>query len=41
MQLWLRDRPERDSLGPLPDEVDLHLIPRTGPIPDGVGVAFS
>jgi phosphoglycerate dehydrogenase-like enzyme len=36
MQLWLRDRPERDLLGPLPDEVDLHLIPRTGPVPDGV-----
>lgn len=36
MDLWLRDRPERDSMGPLPDEVNVHLIPRDGPIPDGV-----
>jgi phosphoglycerate dehydrogenase-like enzyme len=36
MELWLRDRPERDSLGPLPDDVSVHLIPRTGPAPTGI-----
>jgi len=39
MQLWLRDHPLRATLGPLPDSVELHLIPSSGPPPDGIAAA--
>ena len=33
MRLWLRDGPGRNSIGTLPDEVEVHVIPRSGPLP--------
>lgn len=33
MRLWLRDGPERDAIGSLPDGVDLRLVPRDGALP--------
>src|SRR4051794_26593356 len=33
MQLWLRDRPQRDCIGPLPDSVQVNLIPAQGAVP--------
>jgi phosphoglycerate dehydrogenase-like enzyme len=27
ISVWMRDRPQRHALGPLPDRVQLHLIP--------------
>lgn len=34
MRLWLRDGPGRDSIGELPDEVEVHVVPRDGSLPD-------
>lgn len=33
MRVWLRDGPGREAVEPLPDEVDLQLVPREGPLP--------
>ncbi|MGH2975720.1 MAG: 2-hydroxyacid dehydrogenase [Solirubrobacterales bacterium] len=33
MHLWLRDGPERDAIDPLPGGVEVHLVPRDGPLP--------
>lgn len=33
MRLWLRDGPGSDSLGELPEEVEVQIIPRSGPLP--------
>ncbi len=34
--VWMRDREQRRSLGPLPEEVELHLIPDGSPPPTGI-----
>jgi phosphoglycerate dehydrogenase-like enzyme len=34
VKVWLPDSPARDDLGELPEEVELGLIPRNGPLPD-------
>jgi phosphoglycerate dehydrogenase-like enzyme len=39
MRLWLRDGCGRDSIGELPDEVEINVIPRSGPLPDEFHVA--
>jgi phosphoglycerate dehydrogenase-like enzyme len=31
--VWIRDRPQRRALGPMPASVDLHLIPHDGELP--------
>jgi phosphoglycerate dehydrogenase-like enzyme len=36
ISVWIRDRPQRHALGSLPDEVELHLIPRGGPLPKDI-----
>jgi phosphoglycerate dehydrogenase-like enzyme len=36
ISVWIRDRPQREFLGPLPPEVECHLIPREGPLPSEV-----
>lgn len=33
MRLWLRDGPGRDSIGELPGEVEVNVVPRGGPLP--------
>jgi phosphoglycerate dehydrogenase-like enzyme len=33
MRLWLRDGPGREAVGPLPAGVEMHLVPRQGPLP--------
>lgn len=33
MHLWLRDGPGREAVAPLPPGVELHLVPRKGPLP--------
>lgn len=33
ISIWIRDRPQREFLGPLPHEVELHVIPPEGPLP--------
>lgn len=33
MRVWLRDGPGREAIEPLPDGVDLHMVPRKGPLP--------
>ena len=33
MHLWLRDGPNREAVGPLPPGVEVHFIPRDGPLP--------
>jgi phosphoglycerate dehydrogenase-like enzyme len=33
VRLWLRDGPGREAIAPLPPEVELHLVPRKGPLP--------
>jgi phosphoglycerate dehydrogenase-like enzyme len=33
ISVWIRDRPQRHALGSLPDEVELHLIPRGRQLP--------
>jgi phosphoglycerate dehydrogenase-like enzyme len=32
VRLWLRDGPGREAIDPLPDAVEFHLIPRSGPL---------
>lgn len=32
MDLWLRDGPGREAIDPLPDGVELHLVPKDGPL---------
>ncbi len=34
MRLWLRDGPGRDSISELPDEGEVNVVPRSGPLPD-------
>ncbi len=34
--VWMRDREQRRSLGPLPEEVELHLIPEDSSPPEGM-----
>jgi len=34
--VWMRDREQRESLGPLPDGVELHLIPEGSEPPAGI-----
>ncbi len=33
MRIWLRDGPAREAMGPLPDRVEVHVVPRSGPLP--------
>jgi phosphoglycerate dehydrogenase-like enzyme len=33
VHLWLRDGPGREAVDPLPRDVDLHLVPKDGPLP--------
>jgi hypothetical protein len=34
--VWLRGRPQREHLGELPEEVELHLIPEEGQLPEEI-----
>jgi phosphoglycerate dehydrogenase-like enzyme len=36
VKVWLPDNPARASLGELPESVEVHLIPRTGPLPSEI-----
>lgn len=33
VRLWLRDGPGREAIGPLPAGVEMHLVPKEGPLP--------
>lgn len=33
MHLWLRDGPGREAVDPLPEGVEMHLVPKDGPLP--------
>lgn len=36
MKAWVRDNPQRESIGPLPEGVALHFIPIGGPLPEAI-----
>lgn len=36
ISVWIRDRPQRDALGPLPADVELNLIPGGAPFPQAM-----
>ena len=39
MEVWLPESPDRVSVGELPDSVEVHLVPRNGPLPPEIEAA--